>query len=476
MSLVGFFLPLHTNVLSLLALAPTLSAPTVTVDEPAHDPLDDAQHAIALEPTSGPYAMQPGNPTDFVAPLDPDKLGDKILFVNFDGADMNACSSGPQNNCSSLFFGTVLPYSGDAAKRATVVQIVRARVEDFGVTVTDTRPGSGDYDMEMVGDWAGAGDQEFAGVAPGPIDCNDSRGGQVSFTLEASGTSDGIAEIILQEVAHTWGLEHIDDQQDLLYPTTQGQNKIFKDECLQIVRLENDGVTVTPTGASCGFVHSQFCGSNTMQNSYQELLNLFGPSVPDTTAPTVQILEPVDGSMVGPDVNLRIQFEDNQSPIIINATIIIESDSLPETVENDGAYAGPSELDFPINGLPGGVYTVTIDAVDEDDNPASDTVTFTVEGDPPSNTSNGSGNDSDGESSGDVETSGTGDGGSDSNGSGNNDDDDDDDNGGDTFGDTDGGNANEGGDEGCGCTTDTPRPMGWAALSLFGILALRRRR
>lgn len=459
------------SILSLPTLLMLAAQPGAATD--LSDPTDTAEGALPMQPRGDMApSTTPAATGDFDGPNHTMGLGDKILFVNFDGADMNACNSGPQNNCSNLFFGTVLPYTGDAAKRASVVQIVRTRVNDFGITVTDTRPSSGDYDMEMVGDWAGVGDQGFAGVAPS-IDCFDNRGGEVSFTLEASGTSDGISEIILQEVAHTWGLEHVDDQGDLLYPTTQGQNKIFKDECLQIVVLNNDGTT-SPTGANCNQMHNQFCGSN-VQNSYQEMLALFGPGIPDTTAPTVQIVSPAEGESVEGDVNLVVSFVDDQSPMIINATITIDSDSLEGPVESDGAYAAPSELEFPIQGLPGGQYTVTIDATDEEDNPTSDSVTFTVVGDPPNDSDGNSG----GDESGGEETSGGGTDGGDGDGGnadgGNGDGGNGDDGGPVSGGDTDGGTAG-GDDDGGGCSVESPgSKMGWAVLGLLGLVAFRRR-
>lgn len=461
---------------SILSLPTLLLLATPTVNDVAADPTDTADGALPMQPQPGTFPQQLPGADAFDGPDHTMALGDKILFINFDGADMNACNSGPQNNCSNLFFGQVLEYTGDAAKRASIIQIVRTRLNDFGITVTDTRPGAGDYDMEMVGDWAGVEDPGFAGVAPS-IDCFDNRGGEVSFTLEASGSSDGMSEIILQELAHTWGLEHIDDQGDLLYPTTEGQNKIFKDECLTIVRLNDNGST-SPVNANCNQMHTNFCSSNN-QNSYQELLALFGPGIPDTTAPTVQILEPAEGETVEGDVNLKVSFEDNQSPIIINATITIDSDSLDEPVENDGAYAGPSELDFPIQGLPSGEYTITIDAEDEDDNPTSDSVTFTIIGDPPAGSGGGEG----GDDSGGVTSSGTDGGGEGGGGEGEAGGDDSNGDGGDSNGDggddsgveTDSAGAG-GGDDGGGCAVETPTSgVGWAALGLLGLVAFRRR-
>ncbi|MGH1339934.1 MAG: MYXO-CTERM sorting domain-containing protein [Nannocystales bacterium] len=454
---------------SILSLPTLLLLATPPGSDFAPDPTDTADGALPMQPSPGTFPQQLPGSDALDGPDHTMALGDKILFVNFDGANMNACNSGPQNNCSNLFFGTVLAYTGDAAQRASIIQIVRTRLNDFGITVTDTRPGSGDYDMEMVGDWVGLDNPGFAGVAPS-IDCFDNRGGEVSFTLEASGNSDGMSEIILQELAHTWGLEHIDDQGDLLYPTTEGQNKIFKDECLTIVTLNDDGST-SPTGANCNQMHTNFCSSNS-QNSYRELLALFGPSIPDTTAPTVQILEPAEGDMLEGEVNLRVSFEDNQSPVIINATLTIDGGTLEAPVESDGAYAGPSELDFPIQGLESGEYTITITAEDEDDNPASDSVTFTVIGDPPT----GSGSGGSGGTDGGAESSGGGGGGEGEAGGGEAGEGGSDDDGGDDSGvETDGAGAGANGDGG-GCAVENPTSgVGWAAVSLLGLVAFRRR-
>ena len=176
-----------------LVASPRVGLPGAAVEADAPEPIDGAAHAIAIDPA------MPAAGRDRTAV--PQALGDKVLFVNFDGAMMQFCGNNdPHDNCSTIFQGMVLPYSGDAAKRAAIVQIIRERVADFGITVTNLRPEAGDYDMGMVGDWQGE-NPAFAGVAPN-IDCGDGSGGEVSFTLEASGTADGIAEIVLQEAAH----------------------------------------------------------------------------------------------------------------------------------------------------------------------------------------------------------------------------------------------------------------------------------
>lgn len=373
--------------------------------------IDQPGHALEI-------AVVPRAPEDIISdPIEPQHLGDWTLYVHFDGGTLGSCNnSSPQDNCSSIFPGTVLPYSGDAGKRASIIQLLRKRFEDVGISVTNVRPASGDYDMEMVGNWQGVDNPGFAGIAPGG-DCWNNRGGEISFTLEAAGTTDGMAEIILQEVGHTWGLDHVNDQTDLLYPTTQGQNKTFKDACIQVV----SNTDLDPASGSCSH-HQEACGSFSQQNSYQELLLIFGESVPDTSAPTVLILEPGDGDVIeGDGFELRLGFEDDQKPAVINTTITIDSDALPEPIEEDGAFASPAELGFPITGLPNGTYTITVNGADESDNPTSDMVTVTIEGSDAgssgTNSGTGGGTSGGGGTGGGDEGTSVGDGGSDSAGS-----------------------------------------------------------
>ncbi|MBK9754209.1 MAG: hypothetical protein IPO88_12010 [Nannocystis sp.] len=352
-------------LLTCLAANPALGAPDeLTTAIPTSAPWYRPQVLNADAPP--PLAAQPG-----------------LLYVNYDGGKMNGCGWGnndPKNNCSVIFHGTVLPFSGDAAMRAAVVQYIRKDFSDFNIRVTDIRPGDNvDYDMEMVGDWDPAPDGGFAGVAPS-IDCFNADGGEVSFTLDYSPSAGSIAKAILQEVAHTWGLEHVDSTGDLLYPTTAGvADPTYQDECFQIVQLNQVNQVVPDTG-QCKQQHLQFCNSGNLQNSYRELLQTFGPSVPDLTPPTVQIVEPAaDAELEGP-FNLRIQAADEQSPQLLALGIVGEG---PSAFNLDPAhYPSPSDLKFPLKGLAAGAYKVTVTAEDEDGNQSQTQVAFTVVGPP----------------------------------------------------------------------------------------------
>ncbi len=302
-----------------------------------------------------------------------------LLFVNFDGGEMNGCGWGnndPHNNCSTIMHDTVLPYSGDTGKRAAVVQSMRKDFKDFNIKVTDQRPGNNvDYDMEMIGDWNPAPDGGFAGVAPS-IDCFNSNGGETSFTLDYTSSAGGIARAALQEVAHTWGLEHVDNEGDLLYPTTAGvADPAFKDECFQIVQL-NQANQPEPSNAQCTTQHKQYCGVGTKQNSYRELLQIFGPAIPDLTAPTLKITAPMEGAEIEGDVELKFEAADEQSPMLLTVSIVgMGPASFDAPVKN---YASPAALTFPIDGLPPGAYSVTVGVADESKNLSEATVHFTI--------------------------------------------------------------------------------------------------
>ncbi len=355
--------PRTAAVVTALLLSPAAAAAKTPVDTD----LAESRRVV--------YAPRPVAEPPITNDSRPQRLGAKVLFVNFDGGNLNACgNNSPINNCTTIFPGTVLPYSGDQANRAAIIQVVRKRVEEFGMTITDERPGQGDYDMEMVGNWQGS-NPDFAGIAPAG-DCWDNYGGETSFTLEGSTSADAMAEVMLQELAHTWGLDHVDEQQDLLFPTTQGTNKTFRDECYQIV----DDVELTPTSGFCNH-HQQACGTNSRQNSHDEMMLIFGPSVPDTAVPTAVILAPQnDATIDGGAFDLEIGLADDQRPAVINTTITIDGPGLSEPIESDGAFASPAELKFPIMGLPDGEYTIRVDAFDESDNPAGDEITIRIIG------------------------------------------------------------------------------------------------
>ncbi|MBX7082183.1 MAG: hypothetical protein K1X88_23445 [Nannocystaceae bacterium] len=306
-------------------------------------------------------------------PVAPREYGDsaraggkpEILYVNFDGAVLlGGCGNEAHYNCStlaSIFDGYVGPFPGNETQRISILQATRKAVADFGVrVVVDRPPDDVPYTMVLYGD---LGPQEFAGIAP-YIDCEDVHANDTSFTA-AFDTSNTGSTVILQEAAHTWGLEHVDAEFDVMNPfKSAGLHQSFTDECQRIVA----NTDLQPTAGSCNQVHTRFCEAG-FQNSWQELRWLFGPPVPDTTAPELEIVSPLpDEVFVLPaTIPLLGEITDDLDPQFYHIEIAAAG------YENDDI-----DLDLLLENPPPGDYDLEVVITDEAGNKGSDSVRFTI--------------------------------------------------------------------------------------------------
>jgi hypothetical protein len=384
------------------------------------------------------------------------------LFVNFDGAMMSSgCGNNSKNNCSTIINGEIAPFPGTEADRASIIQAVRADITDFGVVAVGERPpAEQDYAMVMVGRPVGYDVGNVGGVAPG-IDCGNSNPNITSFSFITSGPN-VVATVVHQEAAHTWGLEHVDDQFDNLYPTTGGaSDPKYQDQCSKIVSDTN----LTPSNGQCNSVHTQFCNSG-YQNSYREMLLLFGPPIPDTTPPTVVIESPADGEVIDYEASfeLVVTLDDDRRPQIFDTIIALDGQAQPALKLIDKTHTFTLHGGDPPNGhgLANGEHTIRIDATDEHGNPAYDEVTIFIEHAPVDGDDGGDG-------AGDTDGGGGGgeDAGDDASSQGS---------GGDSAGEDGGDPDGDGdGDNACACSSD--RPLGGAGLLvLLSLASVRRRR
>ncbi|MBL4685361.1 MAG: MYXO-CTERM sorting domain-containing protein [Nannocystaceae bacterium] len=386
-----------------------------------------------------------------------------VLYVNFEGPLMQGgCGNDSRNDCSTIFGGAQFdPSPADPATRAAIIQATRADVVDFGVIVVGERPPEGNpYAMVVVGVPSSGAPAGVGGVAPG-IDCGNNNPNITSFSFLVGSSANIQATVIHQEAAHTWGLEHIDDDRDNLFPTAGGTlDPKYRDECSAVV-ADTD---LVPTNASCNSIHTMFCEAN-FQNSYQEMLALFGPPLLDTTPPTVSIDNPLDGQVLDyeEDFDLTITLDDDRRPQVMVTRIFLDGEeasgiSLINATVTFGIPGGDAPSG---HGWSNGEHTIHVDTEDESGNTASDEVTVTIMGNPDGGGEDGGVDDTgDGDSEGGAagtEDDGTGDGTEDD-------------------GTGDGGAMDDdGGEDGCGCST-TPAPAPIALFGLVGLLGFRRRR
>lgn len=362
-----------------------------------------------------------------------------VVFVNFDGAQLSPGADDAKSNITQItnLAGTFAPY-GEGTKREAVMQALLTDWAAYDVFITDERPASGEYTMNMTGPT-----NPFGGGVLGiaPLDCNDSQT-HSNITYAFHSVNDQFsaavtATTVSQEVAHSYGLEHVDEPGDIMNPYNAGGDASFIDACIQIV---TNGQPI-----ACGSQHAAHCAGGTAQNAHLELLDLFGAAVPDTAAPIVAITYPSDGDVFEPGASFFITVEATDDVAVQGVQLF--NNGTPLGTDGDEPFG------WDVENIPEGEYSMYVIASDAAGNETtSETITITVGAAPAEDDDDDEG----GSSGGDGEGEG---------GSG-------------PEPDTDGAESvgfdDDGADTGCGCTQAPSRGAGLLMFAVFGLFRRRR--
>lgn len=380
------------------------------------------------------------------------------IFLNFFGGMMKGGTNASEMESPCLQGGGTIDYpgyNGTEQKALAVIQVFQDAAEPFGIRIAYEKapPKHLPYSQVMMG-----GSPGIIGLPNGVLgvacnlDCGDMWWRDTTFAFTEQTNDTGIlGTTALQEAAHAWGLDHIDGENNIMYPFATPGNKVWADQCTNY----NDATG----GIGCQGTHDKFCGGG-QQSDVAELTAYFGVNSPDTIPPTVTMKSPMDqqifeqGSMVHVEVDVTDDHEGYGWRLMV-----------PELNQEQPVYNGQKSWDF---APPKGAYTIRVEAIDHDRNVGFAEAKIYVGVDPPPPPDPDTGSESESES--DSETPPTT-GADDSGGS---------------EGDGDGGSASAsasagttdgpdvmGEDKGCGCRSQGTMPL-WA-LGL-GLLGLRRRR
>lgn len=179
------------------------------------------------------------------------------------------------------------------AEWAQVLACVQEVYSDFDIAVRDTKPTDSTYHLAIVAGLpaqAGLGN-DILGIAPLAGDCSP-MDNVISFSFAnahpANGRVSNLCWTVAQESAHAFGLDHEFQFQDgtstcsdpMTYRMDCGGQRFFRNK-----------------RATCGEFAARACKCGASQNSYAQLLAIFGKGTTRVAPPTSKITFPLPGTI-----------------------------------------------------------------------------------------------------------------------------------------------------------------------------------
>ncbi len=307
-----------------------------------------------------------GGARDFAAELEPRAAQSTVVYINFDGASLSYGLDDSTRNVTALEDQAgEFPDYGGSSQRAAVVQAVANDFAPYDVVLVEERPQGIDYTMALVGP-NGVG--SVLGVAL--LDCDNDSPNNIVFAFHHDGdgySAGSQANTISQEVAHSFGLEHVDHAGDVMYPVSTGGDPLFMDACLPIVPADD---------VVCAAQHRRQCEPG-YQNSFRELFDLLGPARSDDEPPVVYVSAPGDGDELATATPFDIIARAYDDHAVANVVLFVDDANIGSRMSAPYSWA--------VAGLDEGIYEVYAIAVDIAGNMTrSDTIELYVGVDNPS--------------------------------------------------------------------------------------------
>ena len=289
----------------------------------------------------------------------------KTIYLNHTGVTLHPGNDDSRTNASSIVNSNVsVPaWNTSAANWAATMTCFKAMFSRFDVVITDVNPGNVPHieavfggSPQQVGMPSGVG-----GVSPFTQNCSIIENSIVfTFTQVLPQNPQTMCEVMAQEVAHSYGLDHELLASDPMTYLNYNGNRTFQDQLV-----------------SCGENQPRNCGiggstCRVKQNSVALLTERLG--LADAIAPTMGITSPADGDSVPPGFTVTATASDNVA--VRSATLSIDG-VVVTTTPGAGPYTFPTDISISL-----GTHTVKVEATDGR-NVQSQTITVNVDEDAP---------------------------------------------------------------------------------------------
>lgn len=291
----------------------------------------------------------------------------RYIYLNKNGTALSP--GGSDNSASNV--STIVPNNRNFPAwnvSAADWNIVRSAVQEmfapFGVTVSDSPPPAGTRHVEALFG-GGAGDALPAsqvpppeqgyilGVSPFTIDCGIIED-SIVFTFAEDAEMLGIsmreiAEIAAQEIAHSYGLDHVLNASDPMTYLPYTGNRSFKAGAVQCGE---------DTPRACGLVNQGYPSCRPNQDSVAlltERIGTGGGNPGDVTAPDLSITAPEANATVPPGFSVYANADDDNGVVAVELYI--------DGVLADSTDSTPYRLQAP-DDLNNGEHEVKVIATD----------------------------------------------------------------------------------------------------------------
>ncbi len=254
----------------------------------------------------------------------------RVIYLNKNGVTLQPGVNDARTNRSSIASAqtTIPAWAVSATTWSATVSCMRDLFSAYDVTVVESDPGNVPHIEAVFGGSPGllGMDPNVAGVSPFTTDCSVIENSIVfTFTQVIPADARLACEIMAQEVAHSFGLDHELLASDPMTYLEYTGERSFKNEV-----------------ASCGESTPRPCGINgstcrANQNSVALLTERLGRKVGtgDTVPPTGSIMSPSQSATVPPGFIVYAQAADNQG--VTGAVLLLDGIEV-DRIDGDGPY------------------------------------------------------------------------------------------------------------------------------------------
>jgi len=279
------------------------------------------------------------------------RAASRTVYLNKNGVTLMPGASDSRTNKSSIIGAqsTIPAWNASSTLWSQTVTCLREMFAPFDVAITETDPGPNVHHIEAV--FGGSPQMigmpgNMAGVSPFSSSCKIIEDSIVfTFTDMIPQSAKVACEVMAQEIAHSYGLDHELLASDPMTYLPYSGNRTFQNQTASCGES---------TPRPCGLAGSPACRAD--QNSYALLMERIGKAgTGDIDAPNVAITSPADGAIV--DAGFAIAATVTDDVTVKFAALAIDGTSLGSLTQAPWTFTAPANL------APG-KHTIEIKATD----------------------------------------------------------------------------------------------------------------